>query len=86
MNRHTPCPAESLTENREQDIGKMIKEDVGEIISDSLGGRTSWKMGDLRRDPNEGTARWEGSCKPVGMGTCEWVREAEGENVNEESC
>lgn len=43
LNRHAPCLAETLTENREQDIEKMIKEDVGEIISDSKGGRISWK-------------------------------------------
>lgn len=43
LNRHTPCLAETLTENRERDIEKTIKEDVGEIISDSKGGRISWK-------------------------------------------
>lgn len=43
LNGRTPCLAETLTENREQDIEKTIKEDVGEIISDSKGGRISWK-------------------------------------------
>lgn len=31
----------------------MLKEDVGETISDSEGGKISWKMLALRRDPNE---------------------------------
>lgn len=43
VSRHTPCLAETLTENREQDIEKTIKENVGEIITDSEGGRISWK-------------------------------------------
>lgn len=51
--RRAPCLAGTLTETREQHTGKMIKEDVGEIISDREGGIISWKTSDLRRDPNE---------------------------------
>lgn len=56
LNRDAPCLAETLTENREQDIEKMTKEDVGEIISDSKGGRISWKTLVLIWDVNEWTA------------------------------
>ena len=65
LNRHAPCLAETLTENREQDIEKMIEEDVGEIISDSKGGRISWKTSVLRRDPNEQTeCCWKSGGRP----------------------
>lgn len=46
---------EDWQENREQDTGETIKEEVGEITTDSGGGWISWKMLVLRRDLNEQT-------------------------------
>lgn len=52
LNKHTQCLAETLTKQR-TGHRKNAEEDVGEITSNSEGGKISWETLVLRRDPNE---------------------------------